>query len=71
MSNKLGKKVKEIRKKKGMSQQEFAESLGYTSKSTINKIEEGINDMSYDKLILLIKKYELSLGDLLEGDKKK
>lgn len=71
MSKKLGMKVKEIRKGKKMSQQEFAESLGYTSKSTINKIEEGINDMSYDKLILLIKKYELSLGDLLEDNKKK
>ena len=37
MSNKLGEKIKEIRLEQGMSQEEFAKELGYTSKSTINK----------------------------------
>ena len=42
MSNKLGNKIKEIRLGEGLSQEEFAKELGYTSKSTINKIEKGL-----------------------------
>ena len=61
---KLGEKIKEIRLKEGLSQEEFAKKLGYKSRSTINKIEKGINEISYDKLILLIKKYELETDDL-------
>ena len=57
----LAKKIKEIRKKKGLSQDAFAKELGYNSRSTINKIEKGINEISYDKLMLLIKKYELDM----------
>ena len=67
MSNKLGNKIKEIRLEQGMSQEEFAKELGYTSKSTINKIEKGVNDISYDKLELLIKKYDLELNDLFDN----
>lgn len=66
---KLGDKIKEIRLKEGMSQEEFAKELGYTSKSTINKIEKGINEISYDKLIVLIEKYKLSLDQVFEKEK--
>ena len=52
--SKLGDKIKEIRINEGLSQEAFAKELGYTSKSTINKIEKGINEISYDKLMLLI-----------------
>ena len=47
-----------------MSQQAMADSLGYTSRSTINKIEEGINEMSYDKIDRLIELYGLSRPEL-------
>ena len=50
--SKLGDKIKEIRINEGLSQEAFAKELGYTSKSTINKIEKGINEISYDKLML-------------------
>lgn len=66
--NKLGEKIKEIRIKEGLSQEAFAKELGYTSKSTINKIEKGINEISYEKLMLLIKKYGISLNELFEKD---
>ena len=66
-SNKVGEKIKNIRLKRGLTQEEFAKELGYTSKTTINKIEKGINDMSYDKLELLIKKYDLELNDLFDN----
>ena len=58
--SKLGDKIKEIRINEGLSQEAFAKELGYTSKSTINKIEKGINEISYDKLMLLIDKYNLT-----------
>jgi len=55
--------IYEIRKKSGLSQEEFAKKLGYSSKSTINKIEKGINDISYEKLIKLIEEYRLTYKD--------
>lgn len=64
--NKLGKKIKEIRLKEGLSQEAFAKELGYSSKSTINKIEKGINEISYDKLMLLLKRYEISIDELFD-----
>ena len=67
MSNKLGEKIKEIRLENGMSQEEFAKELGYTSKSTVNKIEKGVNDMNYDKLELLIQKFDLEVNELFDN----
>lgn len=64
--SKLGEKIKEIRIKEGLSQDAFARELGYTSKSTINKIEKGVNEISYDKLMLLIEKYNLTLDQMFE-----
>ncbi len=66
--SKLGDKIKEIRVNEGLSQESFAKELGYTSKSTINKIEKGINEISYDKLMLLIDKYNLTLDQLFENN---
>mgnify|MGYP003299291710 CR=1 FL=1 len=65
--SKLGEKIKEIRINEGLSQEAFAKELGYTSKSTINKIEKGINEISYDKLMLLIDKYNLTLDQIFEN----
>jgi transcriptional regulator with XRE-family HTH domain len=64
--SKLGEKIKEIRLKEGLSQEAFAKELGYNSRSTINKIEKGINEISYEKLMLLVKKYELELDELFD-----
>lgn len=68
MNNKLGEKIKEIRLKNGLSQEAFAKELGYNSRSTINKIEKGINDISFDKLMLLLKKYKISMNELFDSD---
>ncbi len=69
--NKLGEKIKEIRLKEGLSQEAFAKELGYNSRSTINKIEKGINEISYDKLMLLVKRYELEVDELFDRPYKK
>ena len=60
----FGKKLKNLRIRNKMSQQAMADSLGYTSRSTINKIEEGINEMSYDKIVRLMDLYGLSRPEL-------
>jgi len=59
--------IYEIRKKEGLSQEEFAKKLGYSSKSTINKIEKGINDISYEKLVKLIEEYQLTYEDFRDS----
>lgn len=42
----FGKRVKYQRERMGMSQQELAQLLGYKSRSSINKIELGKNDVA-------------------------
>jgi len=61
----LGEKVKEIRTSRGMSQDAFAKSLGYSSRATINKIEQGINDMTYTQLVKLIEIYQINMNELV------
>ena len=70
MENEFGQKIKKIRKDRGLTQQEFADSLGYAHKSTINKIESGQEDMSYQKILVLLKEYMIKASDLLDDPKK-
>ena len=65
--NDFGQKIKKIRKDRGLTQQEFADSLGYAHKSTINKIESGQEDMSYQKILVLIKEYMVNAKDLFDN----
>lgn len=46
----IGSRIKEYRKAAGMTQKELAEKAGYTSNSTINKIELGKNDVPIEKI---------------------
>lgn len=69
MSKEIGEKIKKIRRKMGMSQQQFADSLGYTSRSTICKIEDGEVEMSYEKLVKLINDYSPSFDELIPTKK--
>ena len=48
---KIGEKIKKLREKLGYTQEQLAELMGYKSKSTINKIEAGINDITQSKVI--------------------
>ena len=66
MKKTIGEKIKEIRIENNLTMDELAEELGYSSRSTINKIEKGINDISYEKLLLLLKKFEISMDEFLE-----
>ena len=46
----VGKNILYFRTKMGLTQEELAKKVGYTSKSTINKIEKGINDIPQSKI---------------------
>ena len=47
---KIGSRIKDARLKMGYSQEQLSELCGYNSRSTINKIEMGINDITQSKL---------------------
>mgnify|MGYP001435298141 CR=1 FL=1 len=49
----LYKRIKARREELGMSQEGLATKLGYKSRSTINKIEMGKNDITQSKIKLL------------------
>ncbi len=46
----VGDNIAWIRKRLGWTQEELAVKMGYKSKSTINKIELGINDIPQSKI---------------------
>ncbi len=46
----LGKRIREVRQSKKMSQDELARFCGYNSRSSINKIEAGLNDIPQSKI---------------------
>ena len=47
----IGKRIRECREKMKMSQEELAQKLGYKNKSTIAKIEAGVNDIVQSKVV--------------------
>jgi len=65
MSTEIGKIIKQRREELGMTQEELARKLNYKSKSTINKIESGINDVPRTKIIYFANALELSPSDLM------
>lgn len=50
MSTKLGERIRTRRIELKLTQQDLADKLGYKSKTTINKIEMGINDIVQTKI---------------------
>lgn len=46
----IGKRIKERRESLKMTQEELAQKLGYKNKSTIGKIETGVNDIVQSKV---------------------
>lgn len=47
----IGKRIKQRREFLGLSQEELAKKVGYNSRSTVNKIEKEINDITQSKII--------------------
>jgi len=46
----IGTRIKRRREELGMSQEDLANKLGYKSRSTVNKVEMGVNDIVQSKI---------------------
>lgn len=67
----IGEKIKEARIKKGLSQTELAEQLGYKSRSSINKIEVAGRDIPRSQIVKIAKILDVTPAYLMgwEDDK--
>ena len=65
----LGSRIKARRELLEMTQEELAQKLGYKSRSTINKIEMGVNDIPQSKIPVFAKALDCSIIFLMMGDK--
>ena len=70
MSTFFGERIREIRKINGLTQEEFAHLLGYSDKSMIAHIENGDNEMTYEKMVLLVDKLHISPSELFIDERK-
>lgn len=61
----LYRNIKELREQKGLSQDEFAKLTGYTSRSSIAKIEKGEIDLTRSKIIAFAKALGTTPGNLI------
>lgn len=66
MSN-IGSRVREARKKRDMSQLELARRCGYSTKTTICKIEKGDRNFPVDKVEVIARALNVSAQWLLWG----
>lgn len=66
--NKFGERVRQRRIELGLSQEELAKKLGYASRSTINKIENGTNDVVQTKVTEFANALDTTIGYLMAWD---
>lgn len=64
----IGQQIKKIREELGLTQEELATKIGYKSKSTINKIELGINDIPQKKIVAFANALNTTVAELMEWD---
>ncbi len=67
MNSNLAENLKKIRKENNLSQEDLAAILG-VSRQAISKWESKISYPEMDKIVLLCKKFDLNIDDLLHGD---
>ena len=69
LSGRIGKFLKELRKPKGLTQEQIAEKF-HVSNRTISRWENGNNMPDLDILIELSDYYEVDLREILNGERK-
>lgn len=62
----IGPRIKAFRKGRGITQAELAKTLGYSHKSVITHIEKGESEMSYEKMLLLLRSYGADANELFD-----
>lgn len=65
MKKEIGEKIKEKREKMNLSQEQLAEKLGYKSKTSIHKVEQGMTDLPQSKIIEFAKALNTSPAYLM------
>jgi len=65
----IGKNIMFRRKELGLTQSELATKMGYKSKSTINKIENGTNDIPQSKIVKFAEALETTPAALMGWEK--
>jgi transcriptional regulator with XRE-family HTH domain len=63
-----GQIIKTLREQRGMTQEQVAELMGYSHKSSINKIELGKSDLPQSKLVAFAKIFNVTPCELLGVD---
>lgn len=66
---KTGAFLRELRKEKKLTQEQFAEQLGVTSRS-ISRWENGVNMPDIDIVIEIANYYDVSIEEILDGERK-
>jgi len=64
----IGERIRKYRIMRDLTQAELAEKAGFTSRTSINKIEAGLTDIATDKLKLIADALNVTPGDLLNND---
>ena len=67
---KIGCFLRELRKEKAITQEQLAEKAGVTNRS-VSRWENGVNMPDFDILIQLADYYEVSVEEILDGERKK
>ena len=66
----IGDIIRQRRCELGMTQQELSEKMGYNTRSTINKIELGVSDVSHTKILQFAEVLNVSVEYLMETSSK-
>lgn len=66
---KIGSFLKELRKEKGLTQEQLAENLGVTNRS-VSRWENGVNMPDFDLVIELANHFEVSIEEFLNGERR-
>lgn len=71
MATEIGARIMERRQQLGLTQEELAFRMGYKTKSAINKIELGINDVSQSKVVKFAEALHTSVAYLMGWEEQK
>lgn len=67
MSDEIGTRVKKVRLRKGISQEQFGEIIGI-KKSAVSKIENGENSLSTGNLLAICRQFNVNKEWLINGN---
>ena len=64
----FGGNLRKLREARGISQEELSTAIGYSSRSSINKIEAGERDMPRSKIAIAAKVLRVEPSELFKDD---